>query len=298
MELELRHLKLVEAIAAEGAMTRAAARLHITQSALSHQLAALEEALGVSLFRRVPRGMILAPAGETLLECARSVLPAVRKAQELAKGAESEAQGALRIATECYTCYHWLPSRLKAFQARFSRVEVEIVVEATRRPLEALLAGELDLAIVSDPPAQPSLASRPLFEDEIVAILSPEHCLARRRRLTPRDFAAERLFTYSVPVRQLGFYRQFLKPAGVLPAKIFRVDLTEAIVEMVRANLGVAVFARWAIAPYLNAATLKALPLGRHGFRRKWYAVTVKTRRPSPCLEFFIDLLAERGALV
>jgi LysR family transcriptional regulator for metE and metH len=177
-------------------------------------------------------------------------------------------------------------------------VEVDIVVEATRRPVEALLAGELDLAIVSDPPMRASLTSRPLFEDEIVAILSPEHRLARRRHLVPRDFADERLFTYSVPIRQLGFYRQFLEPAGVLPAKIFRVDLTEAIVEMVRANLGVAVFARWAVAPYVNAATLKALPLGRRGFRRKWYAVTVKARRPPAYLQFFIDLLAERGALV
>ena len=297
MELELRHLKLIEAIAAEGAMTRAAARLYMTQSALSHQLAGLEEALGVSLFRRVPRGMILTRAGEKLLDCARSVLPAVREAHKLVTDAESEAQGALRISTECYTCYHWLPSRLKAFQASFSRVEVQIVVEATRRPVEALLAGELDLAIVSGRPAQAAVASRPLFEDEMVAILSPEHRLARRRCLSPRDFAAEHLITYSVPIQQLGFYQEFLRPAGVVPARVSRVDLTEAIVEMVKANLGIAVLARWAIAHHLNAATLKALPLGRRGFRRKWYAVTVKSRRPPAYLECFIDLLAEKGAL-
>src|SRR5215472_7158510 len=106
MELELRHLRLVEAIAVEGAMTRAAARLYITQSALSHQLAALEESLGVSLFRRVARGMIMNRAGEKLLDCARSVLPTVRETWELVTAAESVAQGTLRISTECYTCYH------------------------------------------------------------------------------------------------------------------------------------------------------------------------------------------------
>src|SRR5215469_18789935 len=132
----------------------------------------------------------------------------------------------------------------------------------------------------------------------MVAILSPEHRLARRSSLSPQDFVAEHLITYSVPIRQLGIYQQFLHPAGVLPAKISRVDLTEAIVEMVKANLGIAVLARWAIAPHLNAATLKALPLGSRGFRRKWYAVTVKSRRPPAYLQFFIDLLAERGALV
>lgn len=298
MELELRHLRLVEAIAVEGAMTRAAGRLHITQSALSHQLAGLEEALGVSLFRRVPRGMILTPSGERLLDCARSVLATVREAETIVTAAKSEAHGVLRISTECYTCYHWLPSRLKTFQANFPGLEVEIVVEATRRPIEALIAGELDLAIVSGLPAQAAVTSRLLFEDEMVAILSPEHRLTSRRSLRPQDFAAERLITYSVPVRQLGIYQQFLRPAGVVPARVSRVDLTEAIVEMVKANLGIAVLARWAIAPHLNAATLKAVPLGRRGFRRKWYAVTMKSRRPPAYLEFFIDLLAEKGALV
>jgi LysR family transcriptional regulator for metE and metH len=298
MELEIRHLKLVEAIAGEGTMTRAAARLYITQSALSHQLAGLEQALGVSLFRRVPRGMTLTRAGEKLLDCAQSVLPTVREAQELVTASESEAQGTLRISTECYTCYHWLPSRLKAFHASFPRVEVEIVVEATRRPIEALLAGELDLAIVSGLPARAAVTSRPLFEDELVAILSPEHPLARRRSLSPHDFVPEHLITYSVPARQLTVYQQFFDPAGVAPARISRVDLTEAIVEMVKANLGIAVLARWAIARHLNAATLKALPLGRRGLHRKWYAVSVKSRRPPAYLESFVDLLAEEGVMV
>jgi LysR family transcriptional regulator for metE and metH len=298
MELELRHLKLVEAIAVEGAMTRAAARLNITQSALSHQLAGLEEGLGVSLFRRVPRGMILTEAGEKLLNCARLVLPTVREARELVAAADSKAQGTLRISTECYTCYHWLPSRLKTFHETFPHMQVEIVVEATRRPVEALLAGELDLAIVSDPPNGPAVTSRPLFEDDMVAILSPEHRLARRSSLSPQDFVTEHLITYSVPIRQLGIYQQFLHPAGVAPARISRVDLTEAIIEMVKANLGIAVLARWAIARHLNSATLKALPLGRRGFQRRWYAVTVKSRRPPAHLVSFVDLLAEKGPLV
>jgi LysR family transcriptional regulator, regulator for metE and metH len=298
MELELRHLKLVETIAVEGAMTRAAARLYMTQSALSHQLAGLEEALGVSLFRRVPRGMILTAAGERLLDCARLVLPLIREAVDSVTAGEADAPGTLRISTECYTCYHWLPSRLKAFQAGFPRVEVEIVAEATRRPVEALLAGELDVAIVSALPHQSAIAGRPLFEDEMVAILSPEHRLAARRSLSPRDFAAERLITYSVPLQQLGVYREFLQPAGVTPARVSRVDLTEAIVEMVKANLGIAILARWAIGRHLNPATLKALPLGRRGFHRKWYALTMKSRRPPAHLESFVDLLADRGALV
>jgi LysR family transcriptional regulator for metE and metH len=298
MELEIRHLKLIEAIAAEGTMTRAAARLYITQSALSHQLTGLEEALGVSLFRRVPRGMVLTRAGEKLLDCARSVLITLREAQESVTAADTEPQGTLRLSTECYTCYHWLPSRLKTFQVNFPRVEVEINVDATRKPVEALLAGDLELAIVSHLPSQPALASRVLFEDELVAILSPDHRLAARRSLAPRDFTSEHLITYSVPTKQLTVFQQFFNPAGVAPARVSRVELTEAIIEMVKANLGIAVMARWAAARHLNAANLKALPLGRQGLHRKWYAVTAKSRRPPSYLSAFVDLLAAQGALV
>jgi LysR family transcriptional regulator, regulator for metE and metH len=298
VELEIRHLKLIDAIAGTGTMTRAAARLYITQSALSHQLAGLEESLGVTLFKRVPRGMVLTPHGEKLLDTARSVLRDLREAAESLASADAEGQGTLRLSTECYTCYHWLPSRLKEFHARFPKVEVEIVVEATRRPVEALVHGELDLAIVSDRQSQAGLNCRVLFEDELVAILSPQHRLAARRWLAPRDFANERLITYAVPPRQLYVFQEFFDPAGVAPARISRVELTEAIVELVKANLGIAIMARWAAARHLKEAALKAVPLTRQGLRRKWYAVTVKPRRPAAALDAFVDLLAAKGAFL
>jgi LysR family transcriptional regulator for metE and metH len=278
-------------------MTRAAARLYISQSALSHQLSGLESGLGVSLFQRLPRGMVLTEAGEKLLECARSVLRSVEDACRQVSAPEAAGRGTLRISTECYTCYHWLPSRLKEFQQRFPRVDVEIVVDATRRPLEALVAGEIDLGIVSRQPEQAAVQCRPLFEDELVAVVSPQHELASRRLLKPPDFAAEHLITYSVPLRQLTVFREFLAPGGVQPARVSRVDLTEAMVEMVKANLGIAVLARWAVARHLNPASLKAIPLGRNGFRRTWYAATAKSRRSPGYIESFVDLLANRGVL-
>ena len=132
VELEIRHLKLVEAIAGEGTMTRAAGRLYISQSALSHQLTALEAGLGVTLFRRIPRGMVLTDAGEKLLDCARSVLRSVEDARRQVSDPEAAAHGTLRISTECYTCYHWLPSRLKEFQQRFPRVDLGALTFSSR----------------------------------------------------------------------------------------------------------------------------------------------------------------------
>ena len=292
VSLEVRDLRLVQAIAEEGTMTRAGSRLHITQSALSHQLTQLEAGLGIPLFHRAPRGMQLTSAGEELLECAQHVLAELKRAEDLIKANGKIERGLLRIATECYTCYHWLPQRIKEFHARFPDVEIRIVAEATRNPVPPLLAGDLEVAITSHRPSQPSLAVRELFDDELVAILPPQHPLASRLRLRPADFAGEHLITYSVPPEHLTLFQEYLNPARIKPRRISRVDLTEAMIEMVKAGLGIAVLARWAVARHLNPAALKAVPLSRGGFQRTWYAATLKSKTRPAWLDAFLDLLA------
>jgi LysR family transcriptional regulator for metE and metH len=293
MELEVRHLRLVQAIAQEGTMTRAARRLHLTQPALSHQLTGLEALVRTSLFRRTPRGMLPTAAGETLLDSAKVVLEELGRARQQLESAAVE-RGSLRLSTECYTCYHWLPARLRRFQRQFPQVDVHIVLEATRRPLEALASRAIDVAVLSNAPRRKGCRVYPLFEDELVAIVSAEHPLARRGRLRAADFARETLITYAVPTSQLTVFQELLKPAGVTPARVCQVELTEAIVEMVKANLGIAVLARWAVAPHLSAA-LRAVPLGPSGFRRRWSAVTLATRGEPEYLRAFLELLAGDG---
>lgn len=276
-------------------MTRAARRLDLTQPALSHQLTGLESRVQTSLFRRTARGMIPTAAGERLLACAKSVLEELGRVQhQLEDGAEE--RGILRLATECYTCYHWLPSRLKTFQAQFPQVEVRIVVEATRRPMEALAAHEIDVAILSGTPRRAGMRVTGLFKDELVAIVSPDHPLAARHWLRAADFARETLITYSVPLTHLTVFQEFLKPAGVTPARICQVELTEAIVEMIKADLGIAVLARWAVAPHLGAS-LKALALGKAGLRRQWWAVTLESKSEPHYRRAFVELLAGNGSV-
>src|SRR4051794_16005639 len=131
MDLEIRHFRLVQAVANEGSMTRAASRLHHTQPALSHQLAALEERLQSRLFQRTSRGMVLTDAGAQLLQSAEVVLEELDRVAERFQGGAARP-AILRLSTECYTCYHWLPSRIRTFEERFPNVEVRVVVEATR----------------------------------------------------------------------------------------------------------------------------------------------------------------------
>jgi len=299
MELEVKHFRLVRAVAREGTVTRAANLLHLTQPALSHQLAALEERLQVSLFQRTRRGMVLTEAGKRVLRSADVVLEELDRVSHEFRGAALKP-AIVRLSTECYTCYHWLPSRIRLFQERFSAVDVQVVVEATREPLQALIAGKIDVAIITRPAARKGIRIHKLFQDELVAIVSSEHRLAAKTRLLARDFADETLITYSVPLEQMSFVQEVLAPAGVVPKRVCQVELTEAIVEMVKANLGIAVLARWAIAPHLEDHRprnrgLKGLPVTPGGLRRQWYAATLASRIEAPHIKEFVGLMARGG---
>jgi LysR family transcriptional regulator for metE and metH len=292
LHLEVRHLKLVETVAKEGGLTKAANRLHVTQSALSHQLRDIEDKLGAPLFLRLNKKMLLTQAGERLLSSAPAVLEELKRAEEDIRQIALHREGILRISTECYTCYHWLPPVLKPFSREFPRVEVRIVAEATRRPVEALLDGRLDLAITSVPARNQKLIFKPLFKDEMVVIVSPDHPLASRPYVIARDFASEHLLVYAVPKEELTIYQKVLAPAGVTPKHLSRVELTEAIIEMVKAGLGIGVMARWAVRPHIEARTLRALPLTARGFHRRWSAAMIRHKATPPYFSRFVELLA------
>ena len=299
MDLEVKHCRLVRAVARQGSITGAARELNLTQPALSHQLAGLERCLQTRLFQRTPRGMILTDSGARLLQSAEVVLEELDKLQQRFESGMLQ-RAILRLSTECYTCYHWLPSRIRRFQERFPNVDVRMVVEATRQPLQALLAQKIDIAIVSGPVHREGVRIRKLFEDELVAIVSPEHRLAKRSRLQAHDFANETLITYSVPLKQISFVQDVLVPAGITPHRTCAVELTEAIVEMVKANLGIAVLARWAVAPHLagdrtGGRGLRAISVTSAGLRRQWSAATLSNRTELPHIQEFVRLVARDG---
>src|SRR3954462_9876205 len=152
LTLETRHLRLVVAIADFGSLTRAGHQLHITQSALSHQLTDLESRRGVRLLEGCGKRMEPTAAGDRLIARARIAVQQLREMEHEVKQVASGREAALRLATECYTSYHWLPQVLKAFGERFPKVELQIVPGATSRPIRALLAGKIDFCIVMNPP--------------------------------------------------------------------------------------------------------------------------------------------------
>src|ERR1700736_1767623 len=290
-KLEVSHLKLLVSVAEEGSVTEAGKRLHLTQSALSHQLRDAEERLGTALFLRLGRKMVLTPAGERLITCARRVLEELNHTETQIEGLNGGARGVIRLSTECYTCYHWLPPMLQKFHSKFPKVEVNIDAGATRYPAVALLEGKLDVAIMNCPPRNKSLRTTPMFEDELVLVMSPKHRLAAASQVRPKDMAAETALIYP-PREQSTLINKVLKPAGVEPQRVVEVPLTEAIIEMAGAATGIGFLARWAVAPYVEAGKVAIRPLSGRGFRRQWHAVTLRNQSTPAFLAEFLTLLS------
>jgi LysR family transcriptional regulator for metE and metH len=291
VKLDIRHLKLIVAVTEEKTVTRAGEVLHLTQSALSHQLREIEEKLGTPLFLRMNKKMILTQAGDRLLRTARQVLDEMKRAEDQISQMAANREGILRISTECYTCYHWLPDIMTVFRRKYPGVEVKIDAHATHRPIQALLQGKLDLAIVSEVRRDKQLQYRPLFDDEFVAVMSPDHPLVKRPYLTARDFADQNLILYVDP-EESTVYRKILRPAGIAPARVSTVPLTEAIIEMVKAGLGISALARWAVKEQISAGKLVARPLTHRGLRRQWQAVTIKQDTTPAYIDEFVALLS------
>ena len=290
MRLEIRDFRLVVAITELGTLTRAGQQLNLTQSALSHQLADLERRLGAALFERSGRRMIPNRLGARLAGHGKELLQRLDDVERDVFDAASRREAVLRIATECYTCYHWLPPVLQQFGALHPSVDVEVVPGATARPLAALVAGRLDLSIVSTVTRDRRITFTPLFEDELLLIISPEHRLAGRRSIEPAELRRERILLYSKPDEST-LYRRVLAPAGVSPRQVTPVQLTEALVELVKSQMGVGILARWAVQRELDAGSICAASIGADGVRRRWRVATRAAGTTPGYLAAFVEFL-------
>jgi LysR family transcriptional regulator for metE and metH len=293
--LESHHLRLIAEVARAESVTRAADRLNVTQSAVSHQLRDLEDKLGTPIFVRSGRRMLMTPAGRLIVAAADDVLSVIGRVEAQVEQLARHAAGELRVCTHCYTGYSWLPSLVEGLRRRYPGFALQIVPEYTLDPIAALLDAKLDLAIMNDESTDRRLRHRELFDDEHVAVVPPSHRWSGRPFVTPEEIASEPLYLYSRSIENSFIVRRVFRPLGLEAAHVTYLQLPEGIIEMVKAGLGATVLPKWSIANPVASGEIKAIRITREGVFRKWYAVTLSDVTPTPFMEEFIRLLIKQG---
>ena len=288
--LELRHLATLQAIDEAGSLVEAAERLHVTQSALSHQLKDLEHRLGVALIVRRTRPIRFTTAGGRVLALARQVLPQVRRTETELRRLAAGQSGRLHIAIECHSCFQWLMPALDRFREAWPDVELDLSAAFSFTPQAALVRGDLDMVITSDPVDNDAVRYLPLFRYELVLAVARQSPLAGARAVAPRALAEETLITYPVEHERLDVFTAFLDPAGVAPAALRTAELTPMMVQLVAAGRGVAALPNWALTEYLDLDLVRAVRLGEgEGVWRTLYAAVRDGDEQVPFIQEFMD---------
>ncbi|MEP6636049.1 MAG: LysR family transcriptional regulator [Acidobacteriota bacterium] len=240
--MEIRQLRAFVAIAESGTFTAGAARVHVTQAAISMQIRQLENELGARLFVRAPRRVILTEAGEHLLHRAHHILREHDAAQdEIAELAGAE-RGRLRIGSaSAMVTTEPLPKILKELRRQHARAEVSVTSGTSEALVQQILGGELDLAFVSLPVEARGIQTERLNEDQLVAIASPRHRLAKQRTVSAYTLAGEKLILGERGGNTRRLIDQFFAQAGVTLSVSMELSRQAAIRRMVEEDMGVGI---------------------------------------------------------
>lgn len=240
--MEIRQLKAFLAIAEAKTFTAGARRVNVTQAAISMQIRQLEDEVGLQLFTRTPRRVILTEAGEYLLERARKILREHDSAlAEIAEIAGAE-YGRLRIgsASAEFTTLQ-LPNILQRIREKYPKGDLSVTSGTSQKLVEKIMHGEIDIAFVSLPVENSSITTERLFSDEIVAIAHPSHPLANEKYISAAALAGEKLILGERGGNTRRMIDDFFNAANVRPNIAMELSRQEAINQMVENNLGVGI---------------------------------------------------------
>lgn len=275
--LERSHMEILRALEEGGTLTAAAARLCLTQPALTHQIRHLESRLKTPLWEREGRGVRLTQAGRYLSDVGKRILPTFERAEETLRSFAEGKRGLLRIGVECYPCFEWLLDKVRTVLRRLPDLDVDVVQRFQFSGHEALENRQVDLLITADPRARGEFHYEPLFDYELLLAVGKGHRFARKRHVVPADFLDQVVLTYPLGPERLDLFSRFLNPASVVPAKRVPIEATEVMLQMVAAGRGICTLPDWIVSKHKRDLGLTGLKLGPKGFRKRLYAAVRKS---------------------
>ncbi|MDD5277429.1 MAG: LysR family transcriptional regulator [Methylovulum sp.] len=266
--MELIHFRILLALKRRGTLNSASELLHLTQSALSHQMKNLEQRLGIILWRKQGRTLVLTQAGQYLSDVAESVIATVDSAEQHLALLAAGKTGKLIIGIDCHACYEWFRTILQPYLQTWPELAIEVTSRYRFNSFEAIQQYKLDAVLTSDPVFNGVLHYQPLFDFELVLIVAKQHRLAERQFIEPSELQEETILTYPVERERLDMFRKVLQPAGVEPLAHITVEETDIMLQLAASQRGVCLLPEWLLAdkvknPDVISLRFKDLPLAK-----------------------------------
>lgn len=293
--IEHSHLKIIQALQANGTLTEAANALCLSQPALSHQIGYLEKKLGVALWEREGRGVRLTQAGILLLEVANQVLPVLSQAEKTLAAYREGRSGILRIGVECYPCFEWLTGVIGQFMLAMPDIDVDIVQKFQFTGLEGLLNHHIDVLITPDFVKKEKIIYETLTEYQLVILVSGDHPMAEVSHLTPEQLSKETLLTFPVSMERLDILTYFLTPAHLKPEKLKQIESLEIMLQMTALKRGVCVLPEWLADLKNKDHKLRKIRIGKQGLFQKLFLAMREPDKTIPYIEEFIAIGREKA---
>ena len=257
-KLDWDKLRVFHAVAQAGSFTHAADLLNLSQSAVSRQISALEDSLGVSLFHRHARGLILTEQGDLLVKTVQDVFAKLNSVEDMLTETKDNPQGRLRVTTTVAFGSVWLTSRLKDFIHAYPKIEVSLRLD--ERDLD-LAMREADVAIRFHEPKEPDLIQRHLGSLKVMLFAAPEYLAARGTPKTFEDLAQHDVVIYGdgvQPFVSVNWIVDELERRNMTSNAVLRVNNIYGIYRAVKSGIGIAMLPEYFAAP--DSPLVRVLP--------------------------------------
>ncbi len=277
--MDLRQLEILQAIAETGSFTASGRKLHVSQSAISRQIALLEEELGEPLFLRVGRKVRMTAAAESLVQLGQRVFQDVRDTVGAITDRTRSLAGTLRLAGGMTVCLYVFPPLLKHLKKVHPQLDVRLTVATAGRSVEEIRNGQVDAGLLTLPVDESDLVTVPVLREELLLVTMPTHPLARRRRIMPADLAGQPFVLFEAGSATRRVIDSFFVTEKIEPTIVMDTENVEIIKAMVKTGLGIGIVPYQAVAREVRAGQFFCARIEGHELMRETGWVYARTNR-------------------
>jgi DNA-binding transcriptional LysR family regulator len=297
--MTLERLRTFCAVAQTNNISRAAEALHLTQPAVSTQVAALEKEYRVALFHRTSKGVCLTEAGEILLASAKEILRVLEETRQSFDALQGLRRGKVNLGASLIAGIYVLPRILGQFKLKHREIEINLEVGHAPKIVEQIVANNIELGFVGEgnPIKHPGLVIKPFLSDEFLVITSRNHPWSKTKTVSLPALATQSFIASHPESATRQVIARHLEAAGIKLNIVMQMENIEMIKKAVEANLGISIMSKFAIQQEIETRRLHALRIAKTPLHRQMYIVWHKDRRLSKAAEAFLDFFIARSAM-